>query len=112
MLLRRAAEGDRAAVQAAYALAYPELHRLAHARLRVHDRFAVLDTTSLVHECFLRFVANRQVAIEDRRHFFAYAAATMRSVIVDIAREELTQRRGGGRRELRLDSGLLDEIPA
>lgn len=110
LLLHRAAQGERAALDAVYARVYPELQRVAHSRLRAHHDFTLLDTTSLVHECFLRLVSNAQLAIEDRRHFFSYAAATMRSIIVDLAREELAQRRGGGVRDVRLETTLLGEI--
>ena len=33
--------------------------------------------------------------VEDRHHFFAYAARVMRSVIVDFARARAAERRGG-----------------
>jgi hypothetical protein len=57
----------------------------------------VLDTTSLVHECFLRFVSAKNLSVEDRVHFFRYAGQAMRAVIVDLARASLTAKRGGGR---------------
>jgi RNA polymerase sigma factor (TIGR02999 family) len=55
-----------------------------------------MNTTTLVHESFMRLVNASSLRIEDRRHFFAYAAKTMRSIIIDAAREHLAERRGGG----------------
>src|SRR5262249_10066283 len=54
-----------------------------------------LDTTSLVHESYLRFLRVGDVQIADRAHFLKYAARVMRSVVVDFARENFAQRRGG-----------------
>jgi RNA polymerase sigma factor (TIGR02999 family) len=95
-LLRGAAGGSRAAIDEVFAALYPELKRLAHARLRQQGHADGLHTTTLVHESFVRLVQARALDLQDRRHFFAYAAKTMRNIIVDSAREHLAQRRGGG----------------
>ncbi len=102
MLLRQAATGDRAALDAVYASLYPELKRVARARLRAQGRADSMGTTMLVHESFVRLVGARGLRLEDRRHFFAYAAKTMRNVIIDCAREQLADRRGGGAEHLTL----------
>ena len=94
-LLRSAAAGNNAALGEVYATLYPELKRMAHAALYRQGRADALQTTVLVHESFLRLVANHGFKIEDRRHFFAYAARTMRNLIIDNAREQLAQWRGG-----------------
>jgi RNA polymerase sigma factor (TIGR02999 family) len=95
-LLRRAAQGDRAALDQVYSSLYPELKRVARARLRQQGRGDGLGTTTLLHESFLRLVQARDLRLEDRRHFFAYAARTMRHIIIDSAREALADRRGAG----------------
>ncbi len=96
LLLQRAACGDRAALDAVYTSLYPELKRIARSRLRQQGRGDSVSTTMLVHESFVRLVGARELRIEDRRHFFAYAAKTMRNIIIDSAREHLAERRGGG----------------
>jgi RNA polymerase sigma factor (TIGR02999 family) len=83
-------------VDAWFAHAYRELRLLARARLRAGGRDAVLDTTALVHETFLKLSANAQLAFPDRPRFLVYAGQVMRSVIVDLARQRLSERRGGG----------------
>lgn len=95
-LLARAQAGDAAAADALFRATYGELRRLAHARLGSDRRDALLDTTALVHEWFVRFARSRGVRIEDRRHFMRYAARAMQSIIVDFARERSAARRGGG----------------
>ena len=95
VLLSRVSQGDRAARDALFAAAYPELRRLAHARLHRGGRNAVLDTTALVHESYLRLVHTGQLTFDDRRAFFGYASQVMRSVIVDSVRARSAERRGG-----------------
>ena len=95
-LLQRAAGGDRGALDAVYASLYPDLKRLARARLRQQGRATSVSTTMLVHESFMRLAAARDLQLQDRRHFFAYAAKAMRHIIIDTAREHLAERRGGG----------------
>lgn len=95
-LLGRARAGDAAAIDAVFAESYPMLERMARNRLRAHVRTPTLDTGSLVHEAYLRFVASGRLRIEDRVHFQRWAARAMRSVIVDLARRRLAERRGGG----------------
>ena len=118
-LLQRAAAGDRNALDAVYASLYPDLKRLARARLRQQGRGASVSTTQLVHESFVRLVDARDLRLEDRRHFFAYAAKTMRNIIIDSAREHLAERRGGGAEHVTLgnadavqvaDAGVSDEL--
>ena len=112
VLLASARGGDKEAAGAAYALLYDELRRLARAKLRAHRSMTLLDTTSLVHESYLRLVGADALPIEDRHHFFAYASRVMRSVIVDFARARGAVRRGGEAEHLALDTVLLDQIPA
>jgi RNA polymerase sigma factor (TIGR02999 family) len=109
-LLARVGDGDRAARDALFAVAYPELKRLAHARLHGGGgRNPVLDTTALVHESYLRLVHTGELSFDDRRAFFGYAAQVMRSVIVDIARARSAERRGGDLPQLTLSTDVLHE---
>ena len=108
--LRAAHDGDRAAADRAYAVLYPELLKIAHARLRAHGHQTLLDTEALVHESFLRFVAADKLGITDRKHFFAYAAKTMRNIVTDFARRRLTERRGGVAERVTLDTDALDRL--
>jgi len=110
-LLGRIQAGDTQARDALFAAAYGELHRLAHARLRDGGRDAVMDTTCLVHESYLRFVRAGELRAEDRRAFFAYASQVMRSVIVNSVRERIAQKRGGERPPLTLSTSLGAEVP-
>ena len=105
-LLRRLQAGEPEARDALFEASYRELHRLARSRLRDGGRDAVLDTTCLVHEAYLRFVSAGDLRAEDRRAFFAYASQVMRSVIVNSVRERIAQKRGGDLRPLTLSTQI------
>ena len=111
-LLAAARRGDTAAANAAFSLLYDDLRRLARAKLRQHQPMTLLDTTALVHESYLKLVGQQALPVSDRHHFFAYAARVMRSVIVDMARARLAERRGGDAEHVALDTDVADNTPA
>lgn len=111
-LLHRAQAGDAAAADALFAESYPLLQRMARARLRAHVRTPTLDTGALVHEAYLRFVSSGRLRIEDRLHFQRWTGRVMRSVIVDMARRRLAERRGGDVVRVSLTSDLPMAVDA
>lgn len=109
-LLGAARQGDSQAAGQAFSLLYEDLRKLARSRLRQHRTMTLLDTTSLVHESYLKLIGQESLALEDRHHFFAYASRVMRSVIVDFARAKLAERRGGDVEHVVLDTALSERI--
>ena len=109
-LLAAARQGDEQAAGRAFSLLYDDLRRLAHARLRQHRTMTLLDTTSLVHESYLKIVGVEALDVQDRHHFFTYASAVMRTVIVDFARARSADRRGGDAQHLAIDTNLSDQL--
>jgi len=93
-LLQRAGAGDAPALDALLPMIYGELHRIA--RGQGIERHATLNTTALVHEAYLKLVGQAELSWPDRRHFFAYAARAMRSILVDNARRRMALKHGGG----------------
>jgi RNA polymerase sigma factor (TIGR02999 family) len=110
VLLRRARAGEHGAREALFAAAYPGLTRLAHSRLRHGGRNTLLDTSGLVHECFMRYLQSPELQAEDRRAFFAYASQVMRSIIVTGIRQRVAQKRGSGLRPLTLSTRISDQM--
>lgn len=110
-LIHRAQAGDARAADALFQATYPELRKLARARLRTGGRNTLLDTTSLVHEWYTRFARGNGVRLEDRVHFLRYASRAMRAVIVDFARRRRAERRGGGGPRVGLTTAAGD-VPA
>ncbi len=99
------------ALDAQFADAYQELRRLARSRLRGGGRDAVLDTTALVHESYLRLARTGLAGFPDRPSFLVYAGKAMRSIIIDLVRERQTDRRGNDATHLTLTGGGAHELP-
>ena len=108
--LRAVQAGDAGAREALFAAAYPELCRLARARLRDGGRNTLLDTTALVHESYLRFLSGADLLATERPAFFAYVSQVMRSVIVDTVRQREALRRGGDLQRVTLDTQLGEQL--
>lgn len=87
-------------------LVYDELRHLASRYLR-HERSGhTLQTTALVHEAYIRLIDQRQVSWQNRAHFYGIAAQMMRRILVDHARGQQADKRGGGAQKLSLDEAI------
>ncbi len=96
ILLNRWREGDPEAVNRLTPLVYDQLRSVASAYLRnTVLRQQPWQPTELVDEVFLKFLNLKKIEIQDRRHFFIFAARLMRSILVDQARELKAAKRGG-----------------
>jgi RNA polymerase sigma factor (TIGR02999 family) len=93
----------RDAIDQMFLAAYDDLRRIARARLRKSGTLTLLDTTTLVHECYLRISRTGPDELSVEAEFLAYASSVMRSVIVDVVRKRLAQRRGSGGTHVELD---------
>jgi len=114
VLLRAWRAGDRSALDRLTPLVYGELRRLACKFMFQERPDHTLQATALVNEAYLRLVDIRAVDWQDRAHFMAIAAQTMRRVLVDAARARAAEKRGGAmERADRGASGVdLDGMPA
>ena len=106
-LLRAHAAGDPEAFDRLVPLVYDDLRRVARRQLRRGQPLALLETTGLVHEVWLKLVDGLDVDWQDRQHFLAVCARAMRQVIVDHARRVGAAKRGGGVAALELDEERL-----
>ena len=86
--------GDRSALDRLVPLVYDELRRLASQRLRRERSDNTIETTTLVHETYLRLV-DQKVGWRNRAHFYGIAAQLMRRILVDRARRQRAAKRGG-----------------
>jgi len=91
---KEAAKPVGANSDALFAEVYARLKAMASRRL-AGQKHTTLDTTSLVHELYLRMVPKRGLAFAEPAQFFAYAARAMRHLLVDRARARLRLRAGG-----------------
>jgi RNA polymerase sigma-70 factor, ECF subfamily len=88
--------GDRDALDQLVPLVHEELRRRARRAMSRERADHALQPTALVNEVYLRLVDMRQVEWTDRAHFLALSARLMRRILVDLARSQLTQKRGAG----------------
>src|SRR3954471_10270553 len=95
-LLARWSGGDEAALNDLLPVVYGELHRQARRYLVGERPGHTLQPTALVHEAYLRLIAQRDVRWQNRAHFFGVAAQLMRRILVDHARGRAAAKRGGG----------------
>ena len=99
-ILNAAAQGDANAAQELLAVVYDELRRLAAAKMARETPGQTLQPTELVHEAWLRLTNDENRKWNDRTHFFAAAAESMRRILVDNARRKHAQRHGGGQQRV------------
>jgi RNA polymerase sigma factor (TIGR02999 family) len=94
-LLRNWSGGDAGALDQLMGLVYKELRRLARYQLERERGGHTLQSTALVHEVYVRLCGSGELEWQDRAHFFAVAARMMRRVLVDYARRQGAEKRGG-----------------
>jgi RNA polymerase sigma-70 factor, ECF subfamily len=107
VLLAQVRAGNQQAAEQLIPLIYNELRRIAGAYLRRERPGQTLQATALVHEAYLRLANGQEGPWQNRAHFFAIAANTMRRILVDHARRRLASKRGGGARKVELDDSVL-----
>jgi DNA-directed RNA polymerase specialized sigma24 family protein len=125
-LLRAVREGDEAASDLLVAHLYEDLRAIARQRLRQLRPGETLNTTGLVHEAWIRLAHGGQLGpantpstegavdpsdgpdaasppLNGRDHFLALASRAMRFVLVDHARAQAAEKRGGGRAAITME---------
>lgn len=95
-LLRDLQSGDGNAMDGVIPLVYDELKKLAKSHLRREGSAGRLDTTTLVHEAFLKLAEGSHPSYESRAHFYGIASRLMRQVLIDTARSRSAGKRGPG----------------
>jgi RNA polymerase sigma-70 factor, ECF subfamily len=88
-------KGDKAALDKLMPLVEKELRRLAHGYMRHEDPAHTLQTTALVNEAYLKLIDQNRTQWQNRAHFFGIAAQIMRRILLNYARDQRRQKRGG-----------------
>lgn len=97
------APADEAGSDALFSQVYRRLKAMAARQLAARPR-DTLDTTALVHELYLRMGEHQELSFDEQAKFFAYAARSMRNLLIDRARERLSLRAGGDWVRVTLDA--------
>jgi RNA polymerase sigma factor (TIGR02999 family) len=93
-----------------FVVVYDSLRRIAARHLRDERHDHTLQPTALVHEAYIRLVAQSEQNWQNRFQFFAFAARIMRQILVDHARRRDALKRGGRERDLTLDETILPGV--
>ncbi len=110
-LLADWSNGSPEALEHLTPLVYDELRRLAARYMRRERSDHTLQSTELVHEAYLRLIGQNRVKWQNRAHFFAIAAQSIRRILVDHARNRQAQKRGAAPLKLSLDDAVVVAEP-
>jgi RNA polymerase sigma-70 factor (ECF subfamily) len=100
-------DGDQAAQERLWTILFPELKRLARRYMREERPDHTLQSGALVNEVYLRLVDWKKAEWRNRAHFFGMCARIMRQILVDHARRQGYQKRGGDRHTEPLDEAAI-----
>lgn len=106
LLLRKWKNGEAGAFEQLIPLVYPRLREVAAAYIRRERDPGIMQATSLVHELYLRLHNQKKAEWEDRTHFYTFSAKVMRMILIDHARSNQAQARGGGAPHIPLSDEL------
>lgn len=105
--IQLAKAGDEDARAEIIGLAYQDLRRIASERMRKERADHTLSATALVHEVSLKLLNDTQVPLEGRDSFLAYVSRAMRNLLIDHARTQGRQKRGGERQRLVFEEAMI-----
>lgn len=108
-LLQQVEQGQSEAFDQLFALVYDELRALAHSQRRKWSGRETLNTTALVHEAYLKLAAQSNPTWKSKAHFMAAVAKAIRHIMLNYARDQQAQKRGGAWQRASLDPA---ELPA
>jgi RNA polymerase sigma factor (TIGR02999 family) len=98
--------GDQKALDSLIPLVYQELRSIAGRYLSRESPSHTLQSTALVHEAYFKLIGQRRVRWQNRAHFFGIAAQMMRRILIDHARHQARDKRGGPAPKLSLDDAM------
>jgi len=105
-LLQEWSAGDKGALDELMPVVYDQMHRLAAKCLRAERPDHTLRATALVNEAYMRLVS-ADVEWQSRVHFFAVAARMLRRILVDHAKANDREKRGGGAEKIEFDEAVM-----
>ncbi len=108
--LQKMEQEHSAALDEAYSSWYPELKKIAHARLNRSGLSGSMQTTALVHDSYMKLATGPERHFANRLQFLAYASRTLRSIVIDTIREDRALRRGGDRDLVTLDTAVQEGV--
>src|SRR5690242_9412115 len=102
-LLVKWGQGDKDVLNQLLPAVYDELHHMAARYMRRERPDHTLQPTALINEAYFRLVDVNNVTWENRAHFFGIAANVMRRILVEHARRQHADKRGGSAIKVPID---------
>ena len=90
---------------------FPRLRQIATWKLAKRKPWTPFTPTELVGDTWLTRLQRGRWSIESREHFFGIAGQAMQQVLIDLARKQMTERRGGGAVHISLDEISAQRAP-
>lgn len=90
-----------------FPLVLRELRQVAHAHMRKEFAGHTLQTTALINEAYLKLIEQKNVNWQNRTHFLAIASRIMRRILLDHAKEQMREKRGGGAAHIEFDETAM-----
>lgn len=108
-LLAELEDGRPGSFDDLFAAVYHELRAIARNARRGGPSRETLGTTALVHEAYLKLATSDAASRrwESKAHFMAAIAKAIRHVLINYARDQRTQKRGGGWRRASIETDQL-----
>jgi RNA polymerase sigma-70 factor (ECF subfamily) len=97
-------QGDIDARDRLFSVVHPELQQIAARFLHRERPDHTLEPDALVNELCLRLLGGQPLTYQDRTHFLAIAAQTMRRILIDHARARVAGKRGGEQQRVSLSA--------
>lgn len=108
--MSEARNGNKESFNLVYERVYGTLREMAHKILSNERYNATMNTTALVHESYEKLIGHTEINWEDRSHFYSVAAKAMRFILIDYARSQSAEKRGGRNKDLPLDASQIAVI--
>jgi RNA polymerase sigma factor (TIGR02999 family) len=105
-ILDAANKGQPGATHRLFSLVYDELKKIAKNRISSGNCWST-QTTTLVHEAYLRMIKKDEVSWSSHHHFFWAAARAMRDILVERARHDAASKRGGKLKQIELHDDMV-----
>jgi RNA polymerase sigma factor (TIGR02999 family) len=104
-------QGHNEASSDLFSIVYMELRKIARNRMARESPGHTLQPTALVHEAYIRLMADESSRFENRAHFFSAAAEAMRRILIEHARKKNRNKRQGNMQRIDLDETLAVQEP-
>lgn len=98
--------GNKSAFDKLFPLVHDELRRIARRQMSQERPGHTLQATALVNEAYLKLAGHEGFELRDRAHFYAMCAQVMRHILIDHARAQARDKRGGGAIQVSLNDAI------